>query len=177
MKKLIFTLFSLASLVLITSCESDDDASTNSDASIEGTWLLTAWNSSIPLDLNNDGTASTNLLDEVNCLTNETIVFDANGGAVVNSTSFLDLEIFVESGTTDSFEFEVNCEFEDETFALAYTRVDNPVILTEIGESEGFVGTLNGNELNLDLEEEFEIYDDEFEVAGTIDLNIVYTKQ
>jgi len=165
-----------ASILLLVSCGTDDDDNNNS-TQVEGTWKLTAWNSSTPLDLNEDGTASTNLLDEVNCLNDETIVFSGENMATVFSTSYLDIEITLEIGTTDSYEFDVDCELEEDTFNLTYTRTVNSIILTEDGDAEGLVGSISGNQLSFQLTEEFEIYDENFNVVDTVDLTIVYTKQ
>lgn len=64
-------LFLLSAFCLIAfSCSSDDvsDGSNASDAAL-GTYTLTALNVSPAQDVNEDGTPSTNLLDEMACLT------------------------------------------------------------------------------------------------------------
>ncbi len=85
MKTKIFALFTIGSLLL--SCSSDDDNSAG-EATITGTYHLTAFNIGEPQDLNGDGTSSTNQLDEVNCFDdsfvtlNEDHTFSADGNGL-----------------------------------------------------------------------------------------------
>lgn len=54
---------------MLTSCSKDDSPSSNNvDADISGTYTLTGFNVSPAQDVNEDDTASTNLLDEMDCL-------------------------------------------------------------------------------------------------------------
>ena len=57
--------------LLLFSCSSDDDETSivTAPSLAIGTWKLTAVNINIPQDVNEDGTASTNLVDELPCLT------------------------------------------------------------------------------------------------------------
>ena len=49
-----------------------------STSSVVGTYLLTAFNTSIPTDLNGDGTASTNQMSETSCFNNSLFVLNSN---------------------------------------------------------------------------------------------------
>lgn len=107
MKKLL----SLVAIALaFASCESDDDNNNeSSSASIVGTFVLTNFDSPINDDYNNDGTTSSNLLDEVPCFEN-TISFSENGNYTSSATTLV-IEIddnsttagcegpFIETGT------------------------------------------------------------------------------
>ncbi|MER3375247.1 MAG: lipocalin family protein [Allomuricauda sp.] len=76
MKKNFFTL--LLAAILISSCSSDDGDGSVS-ASIVGTWDAVEFNMAAGVDLNEDGTASENLLDELDCFAS-TVTFTADGG-------------------------------------------------------------------------------------------------
>ncbi|MGQ2982787.1 lipocalin family protein [Flavobacterium sp.] len=81
MKK--FTFLAFAAIMAI-SCSDHDNS--NTPASLDGTWRLTYVNlNREPEDLNGDGTASENYLDESDCLQNSTIVFESDENAVFSS--------------------------------------------------------------------------------------------
>jgi len=65
----LLTLLVLASLVTV-SCSSDDsgDGGENQSAELVGSWQLVEMNISQAIDTNDDGSTSTNLLTEVDCL-------------------------------------------------------------------------------------------------------------
>ena len=60
------------------SCSTDsEDSETPLDMSLVGTWDLTSLTTTAGLDLNGDGTSSTNVLDELPCFTTE-IIFSSD---------------------------------------------------------------------------------------------------
>ena len=122
MKKIFLNLFILSGLLLATACSSDSDDNDN-NAELEGTWRLTAWNVGESYDLNNDGTSSSNLLDEIDCYNNETISF-ANGVATYMSTSYA--EFYFEAGEEGESEgtYFIECEQEIENFNKNVTKID-----------------------------------------------------
>lgn len=63
---------------IFVSCSSDDGGTEMQTAPVVGVWNLTEANISIPQDPNEDGTASTNMVDELPCLTG-TLTIDASG--------------------------------------------------------------------------------------------------
>ena len=63
---------------IFVSCSSDDGGTEMQTAPVVGVWNLTEANISIPQDPNEDGTASTNMVDELPCLTG-TLTVDASG--------------------------------------------------------------------------------------------------
>lgn len=175
MKKLSLTLMAVLALTF-ASCSSDDDNNTDS-VSLEGTWKLTAWNSTTGFDINNDGTASTNLLAEFNCYNNETIVFGSNNTAIVNSTSYADITGELTAGTDDEYTYTVDCVQENDTFPLTWTLSGNTVIF-DGGTVNEVVGTLSGNTFSVVVEEGFEVFSEDFtEVIVNQDVTFVYTKQ
>lgn len=68
MKKYTYSLFTCLVLLFI-SCSSDDDAITIDDSALViGTYNLTEINVNIAQDVDEDGTSSNNMLDELDCL-------------------------------------------------------------------------------------------------------------
>lgn len=170
---LLFTIISC-----LVSCSSDDDGAADPGDSLTGTWKLTAWNTQTAFDINNDGTASTNILDEINCLDNETITFNINNTAVVNNTSALDIEVFVDPDSSNGFVFEVDCESISDIINLSWDKNGNQVILLEEGfEDEPIVANLDGTTLTIIINDALEVYGSDFDVEFTEDFVIVYTKQ
>lgn len=71
------TLFSLSAALILLSCSSDDGGSSEPQGlEFAGTWVLTQINLSAPIDVDNDGETSANLLEEADCLT-DTLVLDS----------------------------------------------------------------------------------------------------
>jgi hypothetical protein len=56
----------------------DPSINLNSFSNIVGTYAMTAFNTSVPTDLNNDGTASTNQMTETTCFNGNTLAIFAN---------------------------------------------------------------------------------------------------
>lgn len=143
---------------------------------IVGTWLLTAWNGEEPIDLNNDGTENINFLDEIDCYNNETLVFNNDNTGVAMSTSYADFEIFLEVGSTDSFDFSYDCIMEVENTDLTWTQSGNIVSITDPFSTTDWV--LNGNTLSITIPEGFSVTNaDDPDVTVIQDLTFIYTKQ
>nr|WP_321222698.1 hypothetical protein [uncultured Psychroserpens sp.] len=142
---------------------------------VEGTWLLTGWIGTEPIDLNEDGTASINFLDEMNCYENETIVFNADGTGVIMSTSFATFTFDIEVGTTDEYEYTIECELEDENTNMTWTQTGNTVSIDDSESVSDF--TLNGNQLSILIPEGFVAFSSDFTATTSQDLTFVYTKQ
>ena len=94
----------------LISCSSDDGPAAESEISkASGTYVLTELNVNPPQDINEDGTASTNLLDELPCISgtlslrsNGTYGFNLTGitvTSITNGTFFIDCS---ESRNSDS---------------------------------------------------------------------------
>ena len=107
MNKILLNLCFVFALVCFSSCSTDDSQDSN-DSSITGVWKLTAWNVEEGFDINNDGTISTNLLNEIDCSRNETLFFDNKGVVSLNTTFNPDLDIFVLDDSTREYSFNVS---------------------------------------------------------------------
>ena len=130
---LIFTMFTFNSCDVepIDSAINIDDFGTNQSA-VVGTYVLTAFNTSIPTDLNNDGVASTNQITETTCFTGSKITLNSN-----NTFAFIFNEIEILSdGTSDVLNCSINPEITG-----TWTLNGNALALT--APFEGVSQTLN----------------------------------
>ncbi|MGB5318132.1 hypothetical protein [Eudoraea sp.] len=139
--------FPLVLLILLFSCSSDDngqDADDNAEAYF-GTWVLVESNVNPPLDANDDGTTSRNLLDEVECLTG-TIVLNDNFRFTLTS-----VEPIITAITGDLY--IVSCSSPTADLGL-WTYVDDTIVLEG---SQDIVFEVSGNRMTftsgLDLPE------------------------
>lgn len=83
MKKLLLLAFTL---VFVWSCSTDsDDGDTNLEATLVGTWDMISLTTTTGFDLNDDGTTSADVFNELPCFTS-VIVFSADGGYNATST-------------------------------------------------------------------------------------------
>ena len=138
MKKLVMMAFVAMAMV---SCSDDDNENTNVE--LTGNWKLTAFTLDQGIDLNNDGTASTNLMTESNCYNNSTLVFGASNAATFNIQE-LDIDYDVVTGTQNSYEYSVDC-LAGENETTTYTVSGNNVTFSAGGENLVFIQ--NGNKL------------------------------
>ncbi|WP_339894089.1 hypothetical protein [uncultured Algibacter sp.] len=172
MNKLILNLCITFVLVCFTSCSTDDTQDSN-NSSITGVWKLTAWNIEGGFDINNDGTVSSNLLNEIDCSRNETLFFDNNGVVSLNTTFNPDINIALLNEETSKYSFDITCDTEG-VISLATEYTIKGSIIT-IGESEAMI---EGHQISLVFEDRIKIYNEDFtEVLETIDLTLVYNKQ
>lgn len=120
MKRLFFI---AVGAMMVLSCSSDDDE-TIANAAIEGTWKLTKYEVPRGFDLNNDGTVSNNLLTEVTCTANSSLVFNGGGTVTFNFAQvYVDLD---QLEGTEMYRYTTECELiGDEDYE--YTVSDNTV--------------------------------------------------
>ena len=172
MNKLLLNLCIAFVLVCFTSCSTDDMQDSN-NSSITGVWKLTAWNIDGGFDINNDGTVSTNLLNEIDCSRNETLFFDNDGVVSLNTTFNPDINIALLNIETSEYSFNVACDTEGViSLATSYTVNDSMIM---IGESEA---QIDGNQIFLVFQDRIKIYNEDFtQVLETKDLTLVYNKQ
>lgn len=174
-------------VALITECGDPDgsiqaeidglgDCTNEQTASAEGTWLLTAWNGTEPIDLNNDGVESTNFLEELDCYNNETLVLNSDMSGTVMSTSYADIEIFLDPINPGEFDFNVTCIEQIENIDVSWSQSGNIVSITDpIGTTEW---TLNDDTLSITIPEGFILSDPGDPTIEVIqDLTFVYTRQ
>lgn len=99
--------------LFIAGCSSDDD--NGSENNLLGAWILTEVNLPLPLDLNEDGTPSTNVMDEFSCFQGS-ISFQGNGEYAQNLSTLVETEVNGETVitcgdpiiTTGTYELEGN---------------------------------------------------------------------
>lgn len=140
MKKL--ALIALAAFAI--GCSDDDSNSTaNVNASVDGTWKLTAFTLDEPVDFNGDNAASTNLITESGCYNNSTIVFVSGTNATINLQELDVTLISTELGSS----LAIDC-IDSTPMVSTYSVTDNSVVFD--GETEqAFVRS--GNTLSVHL--------------------------
>lgn len=171
MKKLLSLLILAA---IFVSCSSDDD---DAGVAVEGTWKMTTFRSENAYDLNGNGTISNDIKEQTNCYQNETLVFNSNGTGANVSTSYLDISLELVAGTTNEYEYNVECVNENSTTAFSWVQNGDNVVVTQSGVV--LTGIQDGNEITFTVVNGFDI---EVEQGGgtatvTEDLTIVYQKQ
>ncbi|MFD2100768.1 lipocalin family protein [Flagellimonas iocasae] len=113
----------LFATVLISSCSSDDGGSDGS--SIVGTWDAVEFNTAVGADFNQDGTASQNLMDEVDCFAS-TVTFTAEGGYSTATTG-----IYFEASEES---FSITCDGVETTSGTYELNGNTLVTIDENGE-------------------------------------------
>jgi len=83
-------MYLLVLTLFIAGCSSDDD--NGSENNLIGAWILTKVNLPLPLDLNEDGIASTNVLSEFPCFQGS-LSFQANGQYAQNLSTLMEIEV------------------------------------------------------------------------------------
>lgn len=140
MKKL--ALIALAAFAIACS-DDDNDSAVNVNASIDGTWKLTAFTLDEPVDFNGDNAATTNLITESGCYDNSTIVFVSGTNATLNLQELDITLVSTELGT----DLAVDC-IDSVPMIYTYTVTDNSVMFD--GETaQAF--TRSGNTLSVHL--------------------------
>ena len=139
---------------------------------LTGTYLMTAFNISVPQDLNGDGISSVNQMNETTCFNNNTLVINANNTFTATANG-LDIDIV---GTVET----ITC-FSDPSFSGTWSQSGNNITFTymDAGQSYSDTYVLNGNTLTLTIQDG--------DVVGTTstgdpvyvtaDIAVVYTKQ
>ncbi len=171
MKKLV-TLILVAAIFV--SCSSDDD---DGGVAIEGTWKMTAFKTQNAYDLNGDGIISNDVMGQTNCFQNETLIFNANNTGADMSTSRLEIELELVAGTTDEYEYSIECVSENTTTAFTWSQNGDTVIVTQADGT--LTGTQVGNEITFSLPNGYPIPVEQGGGTATIteDLTIIYQKQ
>ncbi|MDO6470573.1 hypothetical protein [Maribacter sp. 1_MG-2023] len=148
MKKYTYSLFTCL-VLLFVSCSSDDDTSTTDDSALViGTYSLTEINVNIAQDVDEDGTASNNMLDELDCLSGR-LEINADGTwdldlVALDITSVTGDFYAIRCGRTDNFtgKWTFQSSVLDLNATNFSTMVLNSSVLTE-GVNEDLPGVLN----------------------------------
>ena len=148
MKKYTFSLFTCL-MLLFVSCSSDDDTTTTDDSALViGTYSLTEINVNVAQDVDEDGTASNNMLDELDCLSG-TLEINADGTwdfdlVELDITSVTGDFYAIRCGRTDTFtgKWTFQSSVLDLNATNFSTMVLNSSVLTE-GVNEDLPGVLN----------------------------------
>lgn len=168
MKKLFFL---LTASILLVSCSDDD----NETPSIQGTWKLTAFTVSEPVDFNNDGIGTTNLMTESNCYDNSSIFLaPGNVASVVLQES--EVELILVSGTTNEYEYTSNC-FDGDLLVGIWSQSNNNVTITI--DNDPLTLTVSGNTMSVVIPQFVEVITNNgtsFEVTDA-SATLVFTKQ
>ena len=86
-KKIVSSFFFILLSLILVSCQNEpvdkkikisDFQVDNSGTDLVGTYLMTAYNTSIPTDLDLDGKTSTNQMDETSCFDNSMLILNAD---------------------------------------------------------------------------------------------------
>ena len=162
--------FILLISIPIFSCSSSDNE-TNSE--LVGKWKVTSLKIESAFDFNNDGTASTDLLNEVPCYDNDFLLFSEDGAVnVVNA--FAQISAEVTSPTVFKHVYKCLTGVNRNT---TWTR-DGNTITIENGSND-LSGIISGNKITVNLQDFFALqkYDGTEKKTIKEDLILVYTKQ
>jgi len=166
----------LAITLVLISCSGDDD-NKSSNVSVEGTWKMTVFGGETAVDIDMDGDSSNNLITETGCYENETFVFNADGTGMVNSTSYVDIQLDIVAGSTDEYEYTIECVQENDSTTMTWTQ--NGSSITVISDDASFSGTKDGDKITFVIPNGYDL--EVVEGDGTAflieDLTIVYEKQ
>lgn len=131
MKKIFLCLSAVA--MLLVSCERSTESTTNNQALV-GDYVLTSLVADVAVDLDQDGTSDSQLLNETTCFDNVAITFDANGNftTTVSEVGFdannvLTCSTIVTSGTY--------------TFANSVLTITTPINGGSVTESKAVILT------------------------------------
>jgi hypothetical protein len=141
MKKLLLL---VATTVLFVACSKSDDDNTPQNATIDGTWKLTAFTTNSACDFNNDGVLTTNFMNETGCYNNSKIVF--SGSNIVTSyLQELDVQFDIVVGSTNGYLSTIDCQANPVPESSTWTQNGNTVTLGTSPDNIDF--NLAGNTL------------------------------
>ncbi|MFH4967360.1 hypothetical protein V8G61_04060 [Gaetbulibacter sp. M240] len=162
----------LITCILTTLFACTEDNSKTAEAEfMDGVWQLTAWNVSEALDMNNDGVASNNLLNEISCSNNEILEFDSSGIALFNNTFNPSLEIISQNSLLESLRANIICN--PGVIGAATTYSKNGNIITLGSET----AIISGDQITIQRKDKLKVFDaDMSKIVVTKDVDAVYTK-
>lgn len=175
--KSILSLLAFSLVFVSVSCDDEPidpaiDPSSFGSSGVIGTYLMTAFNSSVPTDLNNDGTRSTNQMNETNCFNGNTMVLNSDN-TFTSTSKGIDIET---NGTNEI----ITC-FVDPNITGTWSLSGNQLTLTYTQSGQQFtdIFMVSGSRLTLSITDG--------EIVGTTsggapvylnaDIDIIFTKQ
>lgn len=181
MKKFLLNLSFFFALSFLFSCNTEDmrDVDTNT---LQGSWKLIELQLETPLDINNDGIVSTNVLEEVDYLIDANLVFNnASEGSI-----FYDSKVSFNSGVENGEVFYMVASSksgDDAPVPFSYTSSNDGIFINydiSFGHDLGSTSTLTkaNNQLYMKVTNGFVIKDiDTFEESVSQDVIYVFSKQ
>lgn len=168
--KYLHFLLSLLFTLIFLSCSKDKDQTINND--LLGTWKLTEWGVEGGFDINTDGVADSNLLNEIACPNEETLVFDNYGTVSSYKTFNPTFKIALTSNIEYRYSYNIECSEGSIGFSASYSQNNGSVTIQDQ------VASLDNNKLTRVFFGAIKIYNEDFtQVISTRDLTMVYTKQ
>ena len=147
------------------------------NTTVNGVYLLTAFNSSVPVDLNGDGVNSTNQLNETVCLNNSFLTLNLNNTFVATSKG-IDIVYNVDGNGNETAEIEC---YDDVPANGTWSVEGNNVLFTYTEDGESFTDTFTkqGNNLVYTIEDGSVVgtSDNGEPVYLTATITLIYTKQ
>jgi hypothetical protein len=168
-KKLLLTV--LLSTVFFSCSSNDNDEST--DVSVEGTWKLTGYELENPYDINQDGSASTSVIDETSCYNNETIVFNQDNTGKIISRSYVDFSSEITIGGNSELSVALECIEEEETIDFSWNLEGNMLVLDASGEKTTMV--VEGDDISYSIPKGYSFESVENNAIVTINENVTFT--
>lgn len=154
-----------------------NDGSVNNNT-VFGVYVMTAFNSSVPIDLNGDGVSSTNSLDETNCFNNSFLTLNQNNTFIAISKG---IEINFDFDLVTGEEISTIECFTDESTTGTWAVDGTNVVFTSTDAGETYSDTFAvvGNTLVYTVEEGSVVgtTDDGVPAYLTSEIEIIYTKQ
>jgi len=167
MKRILFS--TLVFSFLVSACSNDD----SDVSSVEGVWKLVAYNVAEGFDINKDGIKSVNILEEIECVNNEVLVFESTGVVSTHFSFNPEIQIYRLNEVTNEYAFNVECDIEGViSYASSYSQKGNTITFNNHKAS------VADNQLLLVFEDAIEIFNSDFTIVlAREDLTLVYSKQ
>jgi len=151
----------------------DIDIDIDQSEGIIGSWLLTEFNIDEPIDIDGNGVADPNLINETNCPTNDVIIFNADGTGISTSEDFMSLTVTIDM-VNNVTTYESECEAEMSSEMFTWTQTDNQIdILLDDGSM--FASFLNMDQLTFSAP--LPIFTSDGDLDSTPNIEFVYIKQ
>lgn len=156
--------FLLSAFAMVLSCRNNSD-------SVIGEWQLISYSFGIDMDINGDHKMSTNVLDETNCVNNETLTIKSDG--TLNTTRTFAPNITVKK-VDNNYVVTIECLKGSLGFANSYKLSGDKLKL----DSGHFYIFSNGEQLTRTFKDYIKVYDKDLsQVIETKDIILTYIKK